>query len=178
MRIGFFTMPLHPPGSDVAKTLQDDLQQLVELDELGYVEAWIGEHFTAEWENIPAPDLLIAQALGVTKQIKLGTGVTNIPNHNPFQLAHRIAQLDQMARGRLLWGIGSGGFMGDFQVVGIDPASGEHREMTRKAVDLILKLWEEPEVGAYEHPRWRFNVPAPGRSPNCIGALCPPRTSM
>jgi len=161
MQLGFFTMPLHPPGADPAKTLQDDLQQLVELDRLGYVEAWIGEHFTAEWENIPAPDLLIAQALGVTKQIKFGTGVTNIPNHNPFQLAHRIAQLDQMARGRLLWGIGSGGFMGDFQVVGIDPASGEHREMTRKAVDLILKRWEEPEVGAYEHPRWRFNVPEP-----------------
>jgi alkanesulfonate monooxygenase SsuD/methylene tetrahydromethanopterin reductase-like flavin-dependent oxidoreductase (luciferase family) len=161
MQLGFFTMPLHPPGADPAKTLQDDLQQLVEIDQLGYVEAWIGEHFTAEWENIPAPDLLIAQALGVTKQIKFGTGVTNIPNHNPFQLAHRIAQLDQMARGRLLWGIGSGGFMGDFQVVGIDPASGEHREMTRKAVDLILKLWEEPEVGAYDHPRWRFNVPEP-----------------
>jgi alkanesulfonate monooxygenase SsuD/methylene tetrahydromethanopterin reductase-like flavin-dependent oxidoreductase (luciferase family) len=161
MQLGFFTMPLHPPGSDLAQTLQDDLGQLVELDRLGYVEAWIGEHFTAEWENIPAPDLLIAQALGLTSQIKFGTGVTNIPNHNPFTLAHRIAQLDQMARGRLLWGIGSGGFMGDIQVAGIDPASGEHREMTRTAVDLILDLWKEPKPGAYNHARWRFNVPEP-----------------
>ena len=159
MQLGFFTMPLHPPGSDMAKTLEDDLQQLIELDRLGYAEAWIGEHFTTEWENIPAPDLLIAQALGVTKQMKFGTGVTNIPNHNPFYLAHRIAQLDQMSKGRLLWGIGSGGFIGDFQVVGIDPSTGEHREMTRKAVDLILKLWEEPEVGSYDHARWHFNVP-------------------
>ena len=159
MQLGFFTMPLHPPGSDMAKTLEDDLQQLIELDRLGYAEAWIGEHFTTEWENIPAPDLLIAQALGVTKQMKFGTGVTNIPNHNPFYLAHRIAQLDQMSKGRLLWGVGSGGFIGDFQVVGIDPSTGEHREMTRKAVDLILKLWEEPDVGSYDHARWHFNVP-------------------
>ena len=80
MQLGFFTMPLHPPGSDLAQTLADDLEQLVVLDRLGYTEAWIGEHFTAEWENIPAPDLLIAQALGVTKQMKFGTGVTNVTN--------------------------------------------------------------------------------------------------
>ena len=159
MQLGFFNMPLHPPGADMAQTLADDLEQLVVLDRLGYAEAWIGEHFTTTWENIPAPDLLIAQALGVTKQIKLGTGVTNVPNHNPFYLAHRIAQLDQMARGRFLWGIGSGGFIGDFRVTGIDPASGEHRDMTRKAIDEILALWGDPVPGAYEQPRWRYNVP-------------------
>ena len=66
MELGFFTMPLHPPGSNPAQTMDDDLEQLVTLDRLGYKEAWIGEHFTAEWENVPAPDLLIAKALGMT----------------------------------------------------------------------------------------------------------------
>ncbi|HIF72783.1 MAG TPA: LLM class flavin-dependent oxidoreductase [Dehalococcoidia bacterium] len=32
-----------------------------------------------------------------------------MPNHDPFSIAHRIAQLDQMSRGRLMWGVGSGG---------------------------------------------------------------------
>ena len=45
MELGYFTMPLHPPGSDITKTLEDDLEQIVTLDELGYKEAWIGEHF-------------------------------------------------------------------------------------------------------------------------------------
>ena len=76
MELGYFTMPLHPPGSDMTKTLEDDLDQIVTLDRLGYQEAWIGEHFTAQWENIPAPDLFIAQALALTKDIVLGTGVT------------------------------------------------------------------------------------------------------
>jgi limonene 1,2-monooxygenase len=102
MRYGYFMMPLHPPGSDPSQTLEMDLKQIERLDELGFDEAWIGEHFTAEWENIPAPDVFIAAALQRTKRIKLGTGVACLPNHNPFMLAHRIAQLDHMARGRFL----------------------------------------------------------------------------
>ena len=94
MKLGYFTMPLHPPGSEWSYTLKKDLQQILLLDELGYDEAWIGEHFTAEWENIPAPDQFIAMALALTENIKLGTGVTCMPNHNPFMIAHRIAQLD------------------------------------------------------------------------------------
>ena len=62
MELGFFTMPLHPPGSDTTKTLDDDIEQMVILDELGYKEAYVGEHFTFTWENIPSPDLFIAKA--------------------------------------------------------------------------------------------------------------------
>ena len=67
MEVGYFTMPLHPPGSDYTKRWEDDLEQIETLDELGYKEAWIGEHFTTEWENIPAPDLFIANALAARK---------------------------------------------------------------------------------------------------------------
>ena len=161
MEVGYFTMPLHPPGSDFTQTLEDDLQQIVTLDRLGYKEAWIGEHFTTEWENIPAPDLFIAKALALTQNIVLGTGVTCMPNHNPFMIAHRIAQLDHMARGRFYWGVGSGGFPGDFEVFGFDPKTGEHRGMTRDAIDLVLKLWDDPKPGVYEHEYWRFTVPEP-----------------
>ncbi len=159
MKIGYFNMPLHPPGSDFHKTLHDDLEQIEILDNLGYTEAWIGEHFTAEWENIPAPDLFIASVLNRTKNIKIGTGVTCIPNHNPFVLAHRIAQLDHMAKGRFLWGVGSGGFPGDFEVLGIDSKSGKHRTITRQSLDLILDFWDNPKPGNYKNEFWNFNVP-------------------
>ncbi len=161
MQYGFFTMPLHPVGSDPAKTLADDLEQIVALDKLGYSEAWIGEHFTSIWENIPAPDLLIAQALVLTKNIKLGTGVNCMPNHNPAVLAHRIAQLDNMARGRFLWGVGSGGFPGDFELFDVDPKSGLQRIITRDAIDEILAIWTDPKPGLYEHKTWRYRLPEP-----------------
>src|SRR5437879_1840536 len=47
-RLGYSAMPLHPPGADPARTMDDDLVQLATLDRLGYEEAWIGEHFTAQ----------------------------------------------------------------------------------------------------------------------------------
>jgi alkanesulfonate monooxygenase SsuD/methylene tetrahydromethanopterin reductase-like flavin-dependent oxidoreductase (luciferase family) len=161
MRVGYFTMPLHPPGADPGRTMADDLAQLVFLDELGFEEAWVGEHITAEWENIPCPDIFIAQALGMTRRMKLGTGVSNLPNHNPLMLAQRIAQLDQMARGRFLWGVGSGGFPGDLELFELDTKAGEHRAVTRAALDLILDLWNDPKPGVYDSARWRFRIPEP-----------------
>lgn len=159
VKYGYFTMPLHPPERDVAQTLVDDLDQMVVLDELGYSEAWIGEHFTSGWENIPCPDLFIAQALGKTKNIMFGTGVTCLPNHSPLMLAQRIAQLDQMARGRFAWGVGSGGFPGDFQLFDIDTKNLEQRALTRDILDTVLDLWTDPTPGIRDHARWHFRVP-------------------
>lgn len=161
MEVGFFTMPLHPPGTDYTRALDEDLEQLVFLDQLGFKEAWIGEHFTSVWESLPAPELLIAKALSQTKQMVLATGVTCMPNHQPFAIAHRIAVLDHLAHGRFYWGVGSGGFPGDFEVFGFDPKSGQQRNMTREAIELVLQLWEDPKPGLYEHPNWRFTVPEP-----------------
>ena len=149
MRLGYFLMPMHPPGSFQADTLELDLRQIERLDRLGYEEAWIGEHFSAEWENIPAPELFIAAALQRTSRIRLATGVSCLPNHSPFHLAHRIAQLHHMSRGRFLFGIGSGGFIGDFEVVDIDPRSGRQCQVTLDVIDAVLKLWEDPQLGRY-----------------------------
>jgi alkanesulfonate monooxygenase SsuD/methylene tetrahydromethanopterin reductase-like flavin-dependent oxidoreductase (luciferase family) len=161
MRYGYFMMPMHPPGRDVGATLQTDLAQIERLDQLGFHEAWIGEHFTAEWENIPAPDVFIGAALQRTSKIMLGTGVTCLPNHNPFQLAHRIAMLDQLAQGRFFWGIGSGGFPGDFEVAGIEPKSGVQRQISVDAVDAVLALWADPQPGTYSQHGWTYTVPQP-----------------
>jgi alkanesulfonate monooxygenase SsuD/methylene tetrahydromethanopterin reductase-like flavin-dependent oxidoreductase (luciferase family) len=161
MRLGYFTMPLHPPGSDPAATLAHDLEQLVALDRLGYAEAWVGEHFTSAWENVPCPDLLIAQALARTERIAFGTGVSCLPNHHPLMLAQRIAQLDQMARGRFLWGVGSGGFPGDHALFGVDDQAHEQRQIARDTLDAVLDLWDDPRPGVRAHARWRFRVPEP-----------------
>src|SRR6202795_3894435 len=74
MEIGYFTMPSHPPECGLKEGHDWDLQTLRWLDELGYQEAWIGEHHTAPWEPHPSPDLLLAQAFLQTKNIRLGPG--------------------------------------------------------------------------------------------------------
>ena len=74
MDFGYFAMPSHPPERGLKEGHDWDLQTLRWLDELGYAEAWIGEHYTAPWEPHPSPDLLIAQALLQTKRIRIGPG--------------------------------------------------------------------------------------------------------
>ncbi len=162
MRYGLFMMPLHPPEKDPNRAYFDDIELLIRADELGFGEAWIGVRCRRSrpgWESIPTPDLLIANVLPRTRQIKLGTGVACLPNHEPSMLAHRIAFLDHLAQGRFLFGIGSGGFPGDFEMYEVDYQAGEQRELTREAIDAILRLWTEPAPGIYEGKRFRFRVP-------------------
>ena len=163
MKLGFFTMPLHPPGSNITKTLDHDLEQIVILDQLGYQEAWIGEHFTFEWENIPCPELFIAKALAMTQNIVFGTGVTCMPIHNPAVVAHRIAQLDHLAHGRFRWGVGSSSTPGDWEMFGFDPTVQDRRKATVDGIDAVLSLWQDPQPGTYESGPWRFSVPQPNQ---------------
>jgi alkanesulfonate monooxygenase SsuD/methylene tetrahydromethanopterin reductase-like flavin-dependent oxidoreductase (luciferase family) len=159
MKIGLFSMPAHPPHRKPDETIREDLDLLILADQLGYHEAWVGEHFVSKWENIPAPDLLLAQAAVMTKNIKLGTGVNCIPNHNPAQLAYRVAQLDNMLRGRFMWGVGAGGFAGDAQLFEV-PQDGTHRRVTVESIDAVLEIWAASKKGfSWHNDYFRFTVP-------------------
>ncbi len=159
MKVGFFLMPGHPPERSLYEAHQWDLWFLQLADELGFEEAWIGEHFTSPWEPIPAPDLLIAQALMTTKRIKLATGVHLLPFHHPAELACRVAYLDHIAQGRFMFGIGSAGLPSDWLLFDVDGFKGENREMARESIDIILKLWEADGPFRYEGKFWTVNYP-------------------
>ena len=89
----------HGAPERAPKELADFVLETIKVaDELGYREAWIGEHFACGWEPVPAPDLLIAQALVQTKNIILAPGAHVLPYHHPVELAHRIAYLDHLAQ--------------------------------------------------------------------------------
>jgi alkanesulfonate monooxygenase SsuD/methylene tetrahydromethanopterin reductase-like flavin-dependent oxidoreductase (luciferase family) len=155
MDYGLFTMPSHPPERGLYDGHQWDLQQLRWADELGFSEAWVGEHHTAPWEPHPAPDLLIAQALMQTSRMRIGPGGFLMPYHHPAELANRVAMLDHLAQGRLNFGVAASGLPSDWAMFNVDGNAGQHREMTREALDIILRLWsDEPEFdykGKYWH---------------------------
>jgi alkanesulfonate monooxygenase SsuD/methylene tetrahydromethanopterin reductase-like flavin-dependent oxidoreductase (luciferase family) len=156
MYLGAFVMPSHPPERTIHEGIQWDLEQLALLDRLGFHEAWIGEHFTAPWEPCPAPDLLIAQALGCTERIKLCPGAHLLPYHNPVELAHRVAYLDHMAQGRYMLGVGISALGSDLQLFGVDAEAGENRRMTMESLELMLALWTSgPRDFDGEHWRMR-----------------------
>jgi alkanesulfonate monooxygenase SsuD/methylene tetrahydromethanopterin reductase-like flavin-dependent oxidoreductase (luciferase family) len=161
MELGLFLMPSHPPERDFRAGQEWDLRMLRAADELGYAEAWIGEHFTAPWEPNPAPDILIAQALGQTNRIKLAPGAHLLPYHHPAELACRVAFMDHLARGRYMLGVAASGLPSDWKLFCVDGAAGENRAMTREALDIILKIWESDGGFEYRGRYWNVSVPNP-----------------
>jgi len=160
MDFGLFMMPLHPPHRALADGYQRDVDQIVLADQLGFREAWVGEHLTERWENAPAPDLLLAQALALTKRIKLGTGVTLLALHNPVYLAHRLAMLDHMARGRFQWGIGGGAIPTDLSLFGLDASDpAAVRARSAEVLDVVLKLWASEGQFSYHGKFFDIDTP-------------------
>src|SRR6202790_1203863 len=155
MELGYFSMPSHPPERGLKAGHDWDLQTLRWLDELGYTEAWIGEHYTAPGEPHPSPGLLIAQALWHTKRIRIGPGGFLLPYHHPAELAARVAMLDHLSEGRLNFGVAASGLPSDWQMFNVDGMSGQNREMTRESLDIILKMWSASEPFHYEGSLWK-----------------------
>ncbi len=161
MQFGLFMMPLHPPHRAFADAYDRDVDQIVLADRLGFHEAWVGEHLTERWENAPAPDLLLARALALTTRIRLGTGVTLLALHNPVYLAHRLAMLDHMARGRFQWGIGGGAIPTDLALFGLDAGNpAAVRARSAEVLDVVLKLWASDGPFTYRGKFFDIDTPA------------------
>src|SRR3954464_2923712 len=76
MEFGIFSNGFRPHTS-AAQTYEEDLQELILADQLGFSSAWISEHhgepvYINKVDTCPVPELLMAKASGLTKQIRMG----------------------------------------------------------------------------------------------------------
>lgn len=138
LRFGIFLPPFHRPSQNPTLALRRDVELIERLDDLGYDEAWVGEHHSGGWENIASPELFLAHAAARTQRIKLGTGVISLPYHNPMMVADRMVLLDHLSRGRAMLGVGPGQLVSDAHMLGIDSA--EQRRMMEESLDAIVAL--------------------------------------
>lgn len=161
MQYGMFLQSSHPPGKPLGESIEQDLEVIEWCDQLGYEEAWVGEHLTAAWEPVPACDLVLARAMERTEHIKLCAGAYVLPLYHPAELAMRIAQMDHMLQDRFICGIAAGGTPTDMPLIDVDPQSGRNRDMMRESLEIMVKLWTEhvgPEF-TYEGEFWTVNNP-------------------
>jgi limonene 1,2-monooxygenase len=140
LRHGVFLAPFHGRAENPTLAMERDLQLCEWIDELGFQEAWVGEHHSAGMETIDSPELFIAAAAERTKYIKFGTGVVSLPYHHPLNVANRIIQLDHMTRGRVMFGAGPGLLGSDALMMGIEP--GDTRRRMAEGIDVIMRLFK------------------------------------
>ena len=139
MQLGFFTMPVHPLGKDWRQSLREDREAFILADELGFTEAYVGEHSTDTAENITSCALFLATLVGRVSTIRLGTGTVNLPNTHPARVAAEIAMLDHLLDGRFNFGISPGGLPSDAEVFG--SLESDRNAMFVEAIDQVLEIW-------------------------------------
>ncbi|MGQ4596375.1 LLM class flavin-dependent oxidoreductase [Nocardia sp. R6R-6] len=138
-----FLAPFHPVHGNPTLDLQRDLDLVVHLDELGFDEAYFGEHHSGGYETIGSPEIMIAAAAARTRRIRLGTGVVSAVYHHPFNTAERIVLLDHLTQGRVILGLGPGSLPSDTALFGID--YGCIRARLEEATEAIVHLLTSDE---------------------------------
>lgn len=139
MQLGLFMMPLHDPTRDYSAVLREDREAVLLAEQLGFAEAWVGEHYAAATEPITDPLQFMATLIPETKSIKFGTGVLNLPQHHPAQVAGNVALFDHLSAGRYIMGVGPGGLGSDFEL--FQTFDKNRSEMMVEAVEIIHKIW-------------------------------------
>ncbi len=139
MELGLFMMPLHNPSRQYMDILRQDREAILLADQLGYDEAWVGEHYSCKTEPITSPLQFMATLIPMTKRIIFGTGVINLPQHHPAAVAGDVAQFDHLSGGRYIMGVGPGGLGSDFEL--FETFDKDRTAMMSESIEIIHKIW-------------------------------------
>ena len=132
-------------GNDVDwnSLYRETLDQCELADKVGFDNLWFVEHhFLMGFSGSPCPEVLMGALSQRTKNIRIGFGVSILPNHHPIRIAERVAMVDQLTNGRVEFGTGRSNAyeqMGQ----GIDPR--ETRDRWEEAITMLPKIWQSDE---------------------------------
>jgi probable F420-dependent oxidoreductase len=131
-----------------------------EMEKLGFESLWVPEHpilpvnpKTPFPQGGPIPDvyahmsdqfICLGMAAANTSRLKLATGVTLVPEHNPIVHAKQVATLDYFSGGRLIYGIGAGWLREESELLGVDFP--RRWTQTAECIAAMRELWSKPEA--------------------------------
>ncbi|HMF26590.1 MAG TPA: LLM class flavin-dependent oxidoreductase, partial [Pseudolabrys sp.] len=174
MRLGFFTMPMHPPHRRWVETLKEDRASFILADKLGFYDAFCGEHIADTIENVTNSFQFLATLVPETKQIKLATGTANLSQTHPVLIAAHAAMFDHLAEGRFVLGVSAGALPADAELLG--HLNEDRARIFHEAVDALLALWTTDAPYNFDKPDNRFKISSAkmGRTEFGLGAVAKP----
>jgi alkanesulfonate monooxygenase SsuD/methylene tetrahydromethanopterin reductase-like flavin-dependent oxidoreductase (luciferase family) len=130
MKFGTFQLQSIPPWTNAHDVVQQQWEQMLAAERLGFYELWLAEHNGRPYGMIGNTVNMAAALAGATSRIRIATAVTRLPLHNPTHLAEDLAYVDVLSKGRLDWGVGKGYDLHEFSTYGVNH-------------DLREELWQE-----------------------------------
>ena len=134
---------------------KETLEQCELADQVGFDALWFVEHhFLTGFSGSPCPEVLFGALSQITKQIRIGFGVSILPHAHPVRIAERVAMVDQLTDGRVEFGTGRSNAYEQLGL-GVDPR--DTREMWSESISMLPKIWQSDE---YEYEGKFWNVPS------------------
>ena len=154
-----------------------------ELETRGFESLWVGEHthipasretpfpgggeLPKPYYHMSDPFVTLAMAAAVTNNLKLGTGISLVVEHDPIVLAKSVATLDHYSNGRFLFGIGGGWNKEEMENHGYPF---ERRwKLLRERVEAMKTIWTEEEAnysGEFVEFERIISNPKPAQKPH------------
>ena len=126
-----------------AQAIRTTVEEAVLADEIGIDAIAVGEHHRSEFA-ISSPETVLAGMATVTKNIRLGTGVTVLSSDDPVRVFERFATVDALSNGRAEVMLGRGSFTESFPLFGYDMA--DYEVLFEEKINLFHQLLDEKPV--------------------------------
>jgi len=159
MEFGLFSNGFRP-HTNAAQSYQDDIDEIVLADQLGFRDVYISEHhgeppYINRVDTIPAPELMMCKLAALTKNIRMGAAVKLFHLHHPLDVAVQAAIIENLVgKGRFIFGFGSGFPHPQFAEARGLTHEDRHARM-QESLEIILKCWAEDEPFDVDGEHWQ-----------------------
>ena len=144
MKLGLNVSNQYLPGESMAQRIDEVVEQVDLMRELGFDLVAIGQHHLATPFQQPDSVALIARLAANAGQMRIGITVFLLPLHNPVDIAEQVATLDAISHGRMIFGVGLGYRPEECAAYGITMQERVPRFL--ESLELIKRLWTEQEL--------------------------------
>lgn len=121
-------------------------------EDCGYDTVTIGHHHFLPG-NMSDPLTFMAAVAARTSTLRVGTGIFQLPIHNPVRVAEQVATIDQLSGGRVSLGVGSGWWPLEYQVHGSNFR--ERGARMEEALEILRLVWTT-ENTSFDGRFWQF----------------------
>lgn len=121
--------------------LREMIAEIRLMDELGIDFFGIGEHHRSEYA-VSTPEIILAAAAPITKNIRLGSAVAVLSSADPIRLYQQYATIDQLSNGRAELVVGRGSFTESFPLFGFNLS--DYEILFEEKLDLLFQLNQQP----------------------------------
>ncbi len=132
--------------------LQELIEEIKLMDQVGLDFYGIGEHHRPDYA-VSTPEIILAAAATVTKNIKLGSAVSVLSSSDPVKLYQSFATIDLISNGRAELVAGRGSFIESFPLFGYNLE--DYDELFEEKLELLLKINNENPI------TWKGNFRQP-----------------